>query len=311
VDDGGTETGVASADPELDAVVAAFTALDPEGHRFAAALRRSIDMLLDGQHTGRYLWSQLHKTEKTYAGTLVEINLQREFDLADGARMDYQVAGVDVDCKFSQDFGGWMVPPEAEGELLLLVWASDAQSAWSAGVIRAVPEVLTVGGNRDRKRAIRAAGRSAVRWLFERVPLPENTLLHIPADDLLAIWEQGSRQKRVDMLFRRVQHRRISRTVVATVAEQEDYMKRVRYDGGARSNLQPEGIVILGQGRNHRAIAAQLGIPEPQAGESVSARVVRLQERHGEQPSAEIAGERWTLAKPGEPVEPAPRLPKV
>lgn len=98
----------------------------------------------------------------------------------------------------------------------------------------------------------------------------------------------------------------ISRAMVATVAEQEDYRNRVRYDSGARSNLQPESIVILGKGRNHRAIAAQLGIPEQQAGESVSARAVRLQELHGEQPSAEIA-----LARPGEPAERAPRLLKV
>jgi len=285
--------------------------MDPDGCKFATALRRSIDMLLDGQHTGRYRWGQLHKTEKTHAGTLVEINIQREFKLDDGERMDYQVVGVDVDCKFSQDPGGWMIPPEAEGELLLLMWASDDLSLWSAGLIRAVPDVLTAGGNRDRKRGIRAAGRSAIRWLFHQAVLPENTLLHIPEDDLQAVWAEDSKQKRVDMLFRRVQRRRISRTVVATVAEQEDYMKRVRYDGGARSNLQPEGIVILGQGRSHRAIAAQLGIPEPRAGESVSAQVTRLQEHHGGRPSAEIAGERWTLAQPGDLVELAPKVPKV
>ena len=45
--------------------------LDGDGSRMAAAIRGALDMLLDGQHTGRYRWDQLHKTEKTHAGTLV------------------------------------------------------------------------------------------------------------------------------------------------------------------------------------------------------------------------------------------------
>ena len=47
--------------------------------KVAKVLRRTYDMLLDGQHTGRYRWDQLLKTEKTHFGTLVEINLQRAF----------------------------------------------------------------------------------------------------------------------------------------------------------------------------------------------------------------------------------------
>ena len=37
------------------------------------------------------------------------------------------------------------------------------------------------------------------------------------------------------------QRRLISRTVVATVAQQEDYMKRVRGNGGSRTSLRPGG----------------------------------------------------------------------
>jgi len=50
-------------DPELAAVAAELTALDGSGTRMAAAIRGALDMLLDGQHTGRYRWEQLHKTE--------------------------------------------------------------------------------------------------------------------------------------------------------------------------------------------------------------------------------------------------------
>ncbi len=127
----------ADEDPEQDRVLRHLLALDPGGQRIASALRRTIDLLLDGRHTGRYRWDQLHKTEKTHAGTLVEIGLQREFGFADGAVLDYSIAGAEVDCKFSQRVGGWMIPPEAFGMLLLLVSASDEQGRWCAGLVRA------------------------------------------------------------------------------------------------------------------------------------------------------------------------------
>ena len=74
-DDRGTD------DRELAAVAAELRALDGDGARMATAIRGALDMLLDGQHTGRYRWDQLHKTEKTHAGTLVEIALARALRL--------------------------------------------------------------------------------------------------------------------------------------------------------------------------------------------------------------------------------------
>ena len=47
------------------------------------------------------------------------------------------MAGAEVDCKFSHRSGGWMIPPEAGGYLLLLVQASDEEGTWSAGLVRA------------------------------------------------------------------------------------------------------------------------------------------------------------------------------
>jgi len=85
--DGPDDPGPAG-DRELTAVAAELTALDPDGSRMAAAIRGALDMLLDGQHTGRYRWDQLHKTEKTHAGTLVEIGLARALHLADGTALD-------------------------------------------------------------------------------------------------------------------------------------------------------------------------------------------------------------------------------
>lgn len=106
---------IAAPDVELQAVADQLITDDPTGARIAKVLRRTYDMLLDGQHTGRYRWDQLYKTEKTHFGTLVEIHLQREFRFSDGLRMDFAICGIDVDCKYSQKLAEWMIPPEALG----------------------------------------------------------------------------------------------------------------------------------------------------------------------------------------------------
>ncbi len=300
------------ADPELRAVAAELTRNDQDGARTAKVLRRTYDMLLDGQHTGRYRWDQLYKTEKTHFGTLVEINLQREFGFADGQAMDFAIQGVDVDCKYAQSTGDWMIPPEAMGHVILGLWASDDLGKWSLGLIRVTEGVLSPSrGNRDLKRRLSAAGKAAVTWVFRDQPLPENALLRIPAADVQRIFESRHGTKRVDMLFRVAQGRRISRAVIATVAQQEDYMKRIRGNGGSRTSLRPEGIVIFGQYDSHGRVAQALGLPVPGPGESVSARLASRAAHHGDRPFAVLDGHPWVVALPGDPPEPAPLLPDI
>ena len=281
----------------------------------------AVDMLLDGQHTGRYRWDQLHKTEKTHAGTLVEIALARALRLADGTTLDYTIAGAEVDCKFSHRLGGWMIPPEADGKLLLLVRASDEDGTWAAGLLRATAENLRPAGNRDGKRALNDRGRTAVRWLHARAPLQENALIRLPERDVAAIFAHSSGQQRVNELFRRAQRMRVSRTVVATVAMQDDYMKRVRGGGGARDQLRAEGIVIFGDYAGDQVLASALGLPRPGPGEFVSARLVPRPGGHaagGHAPgghgdyarSIRLAGADWLLASAADPPSPAPVLPR-
>ena len=311
----------ADADAELAAVAAELRGLDGDGSRMAAAIRGALDMLLDGQHTGRYRWDQLHKTEKTHAGTLVEIALARTLRLADGAALDYTIAGADVDCKFSHRLGGWMIPPEADGKLMLLVQASDEDGTWSAGLLRAAEANLRPAGNRDGKRALSERGRAAVCWLHARAPLQENVLIRLPGRDVAAIFAAGSGQQRVNELFRRAQRMRVSRTVVATVAMQDDYMKRVRGGGGARDQLRAEGIVIFGDYAGDQVLAAALGLPRPGPGEFVSARLVPRPAGAGAGPGGaarnrdyarfiRLAGADWLLASAADPAAPAPALPR-
>ncbi|MFJ8791122.1 NaeI family type II restriction endonuclease [Streptomyces sp. NPDC102462] len=300
---------VLKSDDELQAVHKELLGADPSGERFATVLRDTIDQLLNGEVTGRYNWDTLYKTERTHAGTLVEINLQREFRFADGDTMDYRIAGIEVDCKYSQSFGGWMIPPEARGHLCLLVWADDRASRWSAGLFRVREEWLNQGSNRDAKLTVKAMHRDKILWLWRDAELPENILLHMDPSDRKAVFALRSGQQRLNELFRRVQKRRISRNVVRTVAQQKDYMKRVRGNGGARSALKHEGILIMGDYDSHRAVAEQLGLPAPREGEFVSVRIAKRGPHHQDSPHVVLDGEAWVVATPDDFPTMAPTLP--
>ncbi len=279
-------------------------------------LRDTLDQLYDGQHTGRWNYDQLRKTEKTHMGTLVEINLHRQFGFDDGEVTDYRIAGVEVDCKYSMSYGGWELPPESVGQLCLLLTASDVARTWSAGLIRVRKDDLRGKPNRDAKRQLTAASRARIRRLWPgHRGLAPNLLLSLDAATRENIFAaraargQQHGQARTNELFRSVQQRIIRRAELATVAQQDDFMKRARGNGGARTQLRAEGILVLGHQDNDPLIAAALGLPAPSKGEFISARVVAAQTSRDD-PVAIIAGQPWALARPGDPVIPAPVLPR-
>jgi hypothetical protein len=303
-------------DAELDAVEAELYRLDPAGDQVATVLRDTLDQLYDGQRTGRWKYDQLHKTEKTYMGTLVEINLHRQFGFDDGDVTDYRIAGIEVDCKYSMTYGGWELPPEAIDHLCLLITASDEASSWSASLIRVREGYLRDRGNRDSKRQLSATGRGYVRQLWPRHGrLAGNIFLHMDPRDRERIFSAKARhgtqhgQAKTNELFRVVQRRTIRRAEVATVAQQDDFMKRARGNGGARTALQAEGILVLGHQDSDPLVAAALGLPVPRKGEFVSARVVPAHTDRDD-PVAVIGGRPWALARPGDPRTPAPVIPR-
>jgi hypothetical protein len=304
------------ADPELDVVQAELYRLDAGGHQVATVLRDTLDQLYDGQHTGRWNYDQLHKTEKTHMGTLVEINLHRRFGFGDGDTTDYRIAGIEVDCKYSMTYGGWELPPEAVGQLCLLLTANDSAGYWAAGLLRVREPYLRGKPNRDSKRQLSAASRARIRRLWPgRGRLAENLFLDLDASRRDRIF--GARaargrqhgQARTNELFRSVQRRIIRRAELATVAQQDDFMKRARGNGGARTQLRPEGILVLGHQDNDPLVATALGLPAPRKGEFISARVVPAREDR-DNPVAVIAGQRWALAGADDPVVPAPAVPR-
>jgi hypothetical protein len=86
-------------------------------------------------------------------------------------------------------------------------------------------------------------------------------------------------------------------------------MKRVRANGGARTALQPEGIIILGQYGSHVNIAQKFGVPIPGPGDSVAVRVIPATKSGAG--IVVIDGGFWKVAQPKDPIVRAPDLPGV
>ena len=138
-------------------------------------------------------------------------------------------------------YGGWELPPEAVDHICLVVTAVDATNSWRAGLLRVREEYLRSRMNRDSKRQITAANRIHIRALWpDNGRLPENLFLNIEPSMRDLIFNAHARrgihhgQARTNELFRLVQRRVIRRAELATVARQDDFMKRARGNGGAR-----------------------------------------------------------------------------
>jgi len=308
-----------TAAPELIAITNQLKVLDPTGDRFAVVIRDTIDQLLDGRRTGRWDYQQLYKTEKTHLGTLLEINLQKEFKFDDGDVTDYRIASVEVDCKFSQRVGGWELGPEMEGQYLLVLWASDEKSLWKAGLVKADRVLMRETTNRDAKRRLTEEGVQRILWLWpDNSTLAPNQLLHLAEDKRERIMnavgfrgQKSSIQSRVNQLFREVQNTIIRRTTLETVGYgADDPMKRARGNGGARDFLRPEGITVLGHQENDPIVAQALGLPKPRKGEFIATRLVPVPSSTTERPAAEIENRYYAVALEGETVPPAPIIPK-
>src|SRR5262249_48600655 len=116
---------------------------------------------------------------------------------------------------------------------------------------------LNPGKNRDAKRTFSALGLSNVWWLLKDHPYPPNFWERMPVKQRQSIMGAGGGTMRLAALFRAVQGQPISRLIVQAVAQQHDYMKRIRTNGGARDILKREGIAILWGGAD-RALIAKL-----------------------------------------------------
>lgn len=211
--------------------------------KFPALIRRAIDEVIDTPRSKRLKISQLEKTEKTYIGTKIEI-LLRDFLKFPKGILDLNIDGIDVDIK--NTIGkNWMIPTEAIGKACILISSDDKIAKCYLGVIIAKIEYLNSGSNKDNKRSISAYGSSKIQWILERYPYPKNFWETIPDGLAYTIMSGSSGNERIIRLFSSVTQRPIHRDIIAAVAQQKDYMKRLRKNGGARDYLSRNGIALL------------------------------------------------------------------
>ena len=311
--------------PSLTGLVRWFEEQPDGRERFAWVLRDALDELLDGARTRRWCYQQLNKTEKTHLGTKVELGLLNEFNISEGTDLDWEIDGRDVDCKFSKDFGGWEIPmemylcadheqPGTADHLALLVWMSDDDAQWAAGVVQIRDDLLRFKTNdsgerrrqynRDNKRRLNDDGMASAHWLWGGLQdLPPNLLRRTSQESRRKILLNTSGQERVNALLREIQGEIIDRLTMATVAQQKDPMKRAR-DARLVKNLGGEGFLILGHQGADPHIARGLGLPVPYKGELVSCRVAPAE--NGADRSVWLGKGWWRLADTNEASEPSP-----
>ena len=228
--------------------------------RLRGFFRSAIDEVIDTARTGRFFFSQLEKTEKTYLGTKFEIILRDWLDVPKGIKLDLLIGGKEVDVKSSTSAqkGGWMIPPEAFDELCILIEVNETDAVCDFGLARARTEYLRAGANRDAKTSISADGRRNIWWMTYGFNYTPNFWSFTNSDDRTIIMSGGG-TKRIAALFERFQEVPISRVQIEAIAAQDDFMKRIRRNSGARDLLAPKQIAIL-YSENDGKLMRELGL---------------------------------------------------
>lgn len=239
-------------------------------HDIPALLRQAIDEVIDPSRSKRFTLDEIQPTEKTYLGTKIEILLRNALGLEFGAEMDLVIDGVEVDVKNTVG-SAWTIPNEAVGHVCILISTNERNATCSFGLIVIRAEILNAGRNRDQKTTIKKSQLTNVHWLLRDARYPSNFWLGLPPEHRRAIVSPAGGTDRVAMLFRLYQKRPISRKLIVALAQQDDPMKRLRKNGGARDQLDAEGICILsGQSRRSRQLLIKAGLPQCKRDEFMS-----------------------------------------
>lgn len=198
---------------------------------FGQFIRTSLDEVIDGPRTSRWSLGQLAKTEKTYIGTKLEIVVRSALNLDVGAGTDVEIAGENVDIKWSET-SQWMIGPQLIDKLCLGIGLAKRGAEFSVGVFRARVEFLRPGANQDKKRSLSAAAvRNQVAWVVRQAPLPSDFIAELQSDVRAQIFAGGSAQERIRLLGTLVPNRAIPRRAIMTVArDKDDPTRRLRKD---------------------------------------------------------------------------------
>jgi hypothetical protein len=103
-------------------------------------------------------------------------------------------------------------------------------------------------------------GKLQILWLIKDGALPKNFFLHMSDGLRNSILSPKGGAARLAVLFMHFQGEVISRNLVECIAQQKDYMKRIRDNGGARDKIKAAGLVILwGGNKDDQEKLKQLG----------------------------------------------------
>ncbi len=228
--------------------------------RLRSFFRSAIDEVIDTARTGRFFLKDLEKTEKTYLGTKFEILLRDWLQVPRGVFLDLQIGGEEVDVKSTvMGKSGWMIPPEAIDQLCILLRVNEKTSVCAVGLFRARSQYLTSGKNRDKKGAISAEGRDNIWWMVQNFSYTPNFWSQISDELRDKIMSPKGGTKRLVILFENCLNTPVSRVLISSVAAQDDFMKRLRKNGGARDILIRKGIFVL-YSEAHRDLMRKLGL---------------------------------------------------
>lgn len=232
----------------------------------------AIEFVIDPVRTARTAVTELDNVEKTFIGLKVEHFFRDFIDLPKGLR-DLEIDGIDLDIKNTVG-ATWMIPPETyrQEEACLLIASASVENTCSLGIMIARDQYLTKP-NRDQKRGVNKAGRANILWLVRSESLPPSRWEGLDMLRFRELRRVNGGTKRAAIFFRENLNKRMNRSVIkALLFDQQDYMKRLRENGGARDILAPEGIVLLSGAYDSDKIHA-LGIAPLQPDEFIAVRV--------------------------------------
>lgn len=230
--------------------------------------RTAIDEVIDAPRTNRFTLSETEKTEKTYLGTKIEILLRNHLELPKGKTLDLNIDGIECDIKNTMGVN-WSIPQENVGRPAILIRQNDKTARCDFGIAVLRDSYLNKGHNQDKKRGLAAAHFGDVWWILKDHRYPANFWEVLPKSTRDEITAAGAGTARVAKLFDLVRNTPVSRTQVQAIAQQHDYMKRIRRHGGARDLLAPKGIAIL-WGQGDRDLITKLGLGNLYADEFIS-----------------------------------------
>lgn len=220
------------------------------GRAVAERTLQAAEIVLDPVRTARTKISELEKVEKTFVGLMIEHQIRDMLGVPKGLRRDLELGGEEVDLKSSVvGKSSWMIPPESfrDEELCMLVGVNDVAREVSMGLFVARRDYLVRGdGNRDKKLNITAEGTRQVLWLVRKEPWPADRWRGLDMARFRQLRGVRGGALRAATFFSENLERPTHRSVLhALLFDQNDYMKRLRTNGGARDRLKSAGIDLI------------------------------------------------------------------